>query len=303
MMFLRIENVTNLNRLGRKNRFKLGHFKCDQCNLEFTKRRTEEKIINAPYHFCGKQCVIDASKKGNAIDKIKRKTCVKRYGAEHHFNNPEIQQKRINTCEKLFGGRAPLSSHIIQEKCSKTNEERYGGHFSKTQEIKQKKRETCLKKYGVDSFSKTCDFKEKIDWQNLTKKSFETRKKAGKSKISKIEKEFGDFLKKHFDLIENQVEMNNWWMDFYIPSINTYVQFDGDYWHGLNVSLETLLESEKPQYQVIAATKIRDAQREKWFDQQGIRLIRIRESEFKKKLYDQILNRILGESQNGLQAI
>ena len=301
-MFLRIENITNLDRLGRKSHAKIGYFMCDQCGREFTKRRTEAKIINSPRHFCGRKCLSDSSRKGGALDIAKRETCKQKYGTEHHLKNPEIQQKRLDTCERLFGGRAPMSSRDVQEKTAKTNEERYGGHFSKNPDVKQKKRDTCLRKYGVDSFSKTSEFKDGIDWQDLTRRGFETRKKAGIAKISKIERAFGDFLKKYFDLVETQVEINNWWMDFFIPSINTYVQFDGDYWHGLNVSLNELLESDKPQNRVIAGTKIRDAQREQWFAQQGLRLVRVRESEFKKKLYDQILNTIRG-GQDGLQTV
>jgi hypothetical protein len=38
-----------------------------------------------------------------------------------------------------------------------------------------------------------------------------------------------------------------------------------------------------------------NSQKEAWFSQNNLRLIRIRESEFKKKMYDQILRTIHGE--------
>lgn len=301
-MFLRTENVILLDRLGKKHHSKECHFVCNQCNSKFTKRSPKKKFIEQPYHFCDKKCSNDACKRGGVIDLNKRANCIQKYGAEHHLQNAKIQQKRLATCEKLFGGRAPMSSQHVQEKTAKTNEERYGGHFSRNPEIKQKKRDTCMKKYGVDSFSKTEEFKEKIDWRDLTRKGFETRKKMGKSKISKIEASFGEFLKNHFECVENQVEVNSWWMDFYVPSIKTYVQFDGDYWHGLDALLEDLLKSDKPQHRVIAGTKMRDAQREEWFSAKGLKLVRIRESAFKKKQYDQILMLIKGND-HGLQTI
>jgi len=294
-MFLREESRSEINKAGKRGSYKMHFFRCDHCGSEFSKRSAKRRLIEFPHHFCNVTCTQNASKKGGLIYNLKKSHCLEKYGTEHHLQNKEIQEKRITTCERVYGGRAPLSSAAIREKISKTNEERYGGHFSRSEKIKEKRRATCLEKYGVDSFSKTSNFKESINWNDLARKGFETRKKKGISNISKIEKLFGEFLERNFGTVESQVEVNNWAMDFYIPSINTYVQFDGDYWHGLDMSIEQLLESNKPQFHIIAKTKMRDALRQEWFSNNKMKLVRIRESDFKKKLYDRIINSIQGE--------
>ena len=296
MTFLETNMYTEKNALGQSSHFKLSRFKCDQCEKSFEKRSAKNKYINSPHHFCSSSCAILSSRRGGIVYEFKRKSCLEKYGVEHHLQNEEIQKKRIDTCIELFGGRAPMSSEEIRKKSEKTNQERYNGHFSKTEKIKKKRRETCLKKYGVDSFSKTKEFKEKVNWQQVNTKGFETRKKNGMSPVSKIEEKFGDFLRSNFKDVHSQIQISNWWIDFYIPSKDVYVQFDGDYWHGLNKTTAELLSSKNPRDRVIAGTRERDRQKERWFEENGYKLVRIFESQFKKEEYREILKMIEGKT-------
>ncbi len=295
------EIVDKGNRSPLRISYKTQFFLCDQCGKDFSRRSQKTKYINANYHFCKKECSIAASKKGGVIYKLKRKNCIEKYGVEHHLSSHEIQQKRISTCLEKFGGTAPMHSQVVKEKAVKTIIDKYGTHFSNVEEIKEKKRTTCLEKYGVSSYSKTDEFKSRIDWDDINKRGYKTRKKNGRSPISKIEKKFGDFLIQNFGAVDAQVEINNWLIDFFIPSLETYVQFDGDYWHGSNMSVEQLLEqaNEKPQFFTIAGTKIRDLQKVEWFLKNNKKLVRIKESIFKQKKYDEILS-LLKEPSHGL---
>jgi very-short-patch-repair endonuclease len=297
-MFNKTEIVPSVDVMGRKVKIKISYFVCDHCKNDYSLKSCKTKYINKQLHFCGKSCSTLAYKKGGVIDNMKRSNCLKKYGAEHHFKSQDIQNKRINTCIKKFGGKAPMSSDIIKEKTQKTIFEKYGEHYSLTDEVQSKKRKTCLEKYGVDSYSKTNEFKSSLDWLDINKKGFETRKKLGISPVSKIEKRFESFLRENFGEVVCQVPISTWWIDFYLPSKNVYVQFDGDYWHGLNKSQEELLSSPKPRDKVIAETQIRDEKKENWFKEQNLVLIRIAESQFKKKEYQKILGKI--EGRNGL---
>lgn len=305
MTFLREEKKCDVVDGGRRSAFKVNYkvqfFSCNQCGAEFSRRSSKKKYIGLPYHFCKRECSIDATKKGGAIDRAKRQYCLEKYGVEHHLSSDQIQQKRVTTCIERFGGISPMHSQKTKDKTAKTIIDRYGTHFSNTDEVKEKKKATCLEKYGVDSYTKTDEFKAKIDWSELNRKGYRTRKENGISPISKIEKKFGDFLRQHFGEIEDQTEVNGWLIDFYIPILDVYVQFDGDYWHGLDVTIEQLLEQadRKPQFSTIAGTKLRDQKKVEWFSQNGKKLIRIRESLFKKKKYDEILS-LFKESSYGL---
>lgn len=187
-----------------------------------------------------------------------------------------------------------MSSSEVSSRAQKTVIHKYGNHFSRLESVKQKKRKTCLQKYGVDSFTKTKLFKRMIDWQKHHKIANKTRLKNGVNKVSKAELKFGEFLREHF-LVESQVPINNWIMDFYLPELNCYVQFDGNYWHGIDKTEEELLNSKSKVDRVILLTKKRDLEKERWFQSNKMRLIRVAELDFKKNKFEEILTKIGGK--------
>lgn len=270
---------------------KIGNYICDYCKVEFT-GRAKPKIIAQDFHFCSKQCSSFASRKGEVIFEKKKNNYLINYGSAHHFKNKEVQEKRVKTCIEKFGGRAPLCSKKVKDKMNETIQEKFGDHFSRSKSVRDKIKKTCIKKYGVDSFSKTKEFKDSINWQEINKKGFETRKNNGISPVSKIEQKFCFFLKEHFTEVQSQIPVNKWWIDFYIPVNNCYIQFNGDYWHGTSKNYEELINSPHPRDKVIAATKLRDLEKEKYFKENNLNLIIIHEYEFKNKEYQVILDKI-----------
>jgi hypothetical protein len=69
-------------------------------------------------------------------------------------------------------------------------------------------------------------------------------------------------------------------IDFYVKSIDTYVQFDGVYWHGLDREKRIIEQSLKPRDKVIFSTIVRDLKQNKDFVNMGLKLIRITDKEF-----------------------
>lgn len=78
--------------------------------------------------------------------------------------------------------------------------------------------------------------------------------------------------------IERQLRINNWDIDFYIKSLNLYIQYDGLFWHGLKHTLDELLNSNKPRLSGIYKTYLRDREQEKWFIENNKNLLRIIEN-------------------------
>lgn len=117
---------------------------------------------------------------------------------------------------------------IVKEKINNTKEIRYG---SKTYNNMEKNRQTCLEKYGVDNWFKT---KENHSLE-LEKRRIETMKLNNSfvNRISKQKKEIYDKLIIIFPNIKTQYKSKLYPFncDFYIPEINTYIEYNGSQFH------------------------------------------------------------------------
>jgi hypothetical protein len=74
--------------------------------------------------------------------------------------------------------------------------------------------------------------------------------------------------------------MNIWPIDFYVKSIDTYIQFDGEYWHGLDRPLEEIQKFKTSRDRRIFEGWNRDREQDKWFREQGLKLNRITNKQF-----------------------
>lgn len=93
---------------------------------------------------------------------------------------------------------------------------------------------------------------------------------------------FRDFLREHFSEVKHQKWCGGWPIDFYIPSIDTYIQFDGVYWHGLDRPIEVIRSSSKVRDQAIVVKWETDRKQNAWFNEHARRLIRVTDEEFKR---------------------
>ena len=98
----------------------------------------------------------------------------------------------------------------------------------------EKNRQTCLEKYGVDNWFKT---KENHSLE-LEKRRIETMKLNNSfgNRISKQEKEIYDKLIIIFPNIKTQYKSKLYPFncDFYIPSLDLYIEFNGSDLHGFH---------------------------------------------------------------------
>jgi len=146
-----------------------------------------------------------------------------------------------------------------------------------------------------ETISKDPDFHRK-----RIKKTQQTRKKRygegdcfAKSEIESIYYEYLLFWYSE-DEIERQSFKNGWIMDFYIIPENTYVNFNGDYWHGKDQTHNDLMKKaiiyekknnlKKSQYRKIASTILIDQKKIDYFKEQNIPYQIIWEYDFKEFL-------------------
>ncbi len=231
---------------------------CDQCHNVFEKRRAGYTPEKSPHHFCCNECIARARSSGILahVPLMASKAC---------YVDDVVRQR-------------------VLEKRRQTSLAHYGvDHPFQAAEVREKSKVTWLKRYGVSNPASSPVIKAKIDQQALHAKGHATRKANGTYARSKIEDRFYVELCTYFgcDNVERQARVNNWSIDFYVKSIDTYIQFDGVHWHGLDRPIEEIKESNAAVDRVIASTNDRDIKQNAWFAANDMRLVRITDMQFK----------------------
>jgi very-short-patch-repair endonuclease len=95
------------------------------------------------------------------------------------------------------------------------------------------------------------------------------------------------------DDVERQVRISGkrWAIDFYVKSLDIYVQLDGVYWHALNRPFEEVAKHKTKRDAQIHKKYLIDRAQDAWFKAAGKRLVRITDMEF-KQMGDSVLQRI-----------
>lgn len=90
--------------------------------------------------------------------------------------------------------------------------------------------------------------------------------------------------------VERQAVINKWPIDFYVKTIDAYVQFDGEYWHGLDRPLENIAKFATPRDKTILRKFQIDREQDVWFQTHHKTFIRVTDKQFQRNNYD---NRLL----------
>ena len=161
----------------------------------------------------------------NARNEKSRKSMLEKYGVD----NPG---KMKSTIEASHTKEVIEKQKISREK---TNLERYGKRNSMQSDVsKESYKRTCNKQWGKDNYFQTDEFKAKVDWKRNVKKQQETKRKNGTFNISKEEEICHKLLLEYYPDVVSQYKSDkyNFLCDFYIPSIDTYIEYNGTWTHG-----------------------------------------------------------------------
>ena len=135
----------------------------------------------------------------------RKKTCLRLYGTEHHFANVNVTNKRNKTLNEKYGDETTNYTNISQ--------------------IPQ--------------------FKFNLNTKDACQKRHENMKARGTYCKSKTEDAFYEKLCFIFNDVKRQLSIKTWSIDLYVKDIETYIQFDGIYWHGLDKSFDELSQSSR----------------------------------------------------------
>ena len=187
-------------------------------------------------------------------NKIKE-TNLSKYGSEYYsqtkefkdlFNNKDfvnkVNNKRKETNIKKYGVDSPFQSNIVKEHIKASVLEKYGvEHIRQSEYMKNmykdetfvkkandNRAKTMLERYGVNHNFKISAIREKIYQTNLSK--------YGKKHYSQINDEdtVYELLSNRFPDVIRQYrsKLYPFNCDFYIPSIDTYIEYQGNWTHG-----------------------------------------------------------------------
>lgn len=202
------------------------------------------KCLNqSQYHI--KHCIetytknyVDNKNNRKELNERTRNTCLERYDGIG-LASQELTKKYNETMLLKYGHTNPSQVKEIQEKTKQTNVEKYGAKNVYASEYgKQKIKETNLEKYNETSWTKSKEGREFL--KNFTNskeyknKQYNTKKKNNSFNTSKIENKLELLLRELFPDLETQYKSKVYPFncDFYIPSLDLYIEYNGIWTHG-----------------------------------------------------------------------
>lgn len=225
--------------LGKQKRLML-----NTCSLECGfKLRTQHIKETCLEKYGVENCYQSEEKK----QKIKE-TLIKRYGVDNVQKSQEIKKKTEQTCLERYGHTNFGCSDKAKRKIKQTKLEKYGDeNYTNVEKIKQtklekygdenfnnieKSKKTCLDRFGVEWYTQSNEHKEKLSLIN--EKRRKTLKEHGYIVYSQAESIILNLLRKKFKKIICQYYsvLYPYMCDFYIPEIDTYIEYQGYYTHG-----------------------------------------------------------------------
>ena len=161
---------------------------------------------------------------------------IKTYGTPCIFSSTTFKEKIKNTLIEKYGVDNPAKSNIIKAKIQQTNLEKYGSISPLlNKDIRQKTIITQFNKYG-SLYVQSDKFKYMIqDNKEINNKKYNTRKRNHTFNTSKIEQQFKEYLEQNFPNdfeYQYKSELYPFNCDFYIKSLDLYIEIQGSWTHG-----------------------------------------------------------------------
>lgn len=300
-MYIRTVEETYVNkRWGNESVRRRDVFACDQCGLEFQKGYCAAHASSTALTFCSKPCFNTSSSSG-ALAAKKCAINIERYGVAYGGQVKGAAEKMVATRLERYGTAAPVHEHEeISAKFKASMLDRHGVDSPlKSPVLRKKQSRTCKERYGVENtLSKGSKFRCHEDHVKGGQHGYRALiKKHGDVMLSKPEALMAQLLCDSYgsNAVKQQVpvkhsEPKHWLIDFYVKSIDTYIEVDGVFWHGLDRPYEQLHPQARTKYD-------RDRVQDAWFAGNGKKLVRVTDQQLiqcqKKSDFSDILE-VLG---------
>ena len=199
---------------------------------EQTKYEINEKRKNTSILRYGIDNIMKLEKTKKQIEN----TNIIRYGSKCPLQNKNVKEKTKQTNLKLYGSEIYSGTNDWKEKINKTSLKKYGTLYPNQSEIvKTHIKESCIEHFGVDNYRKTNENKMRANTPEVIQKAIDTKKKRHTLNTSKAEQLFREYLDNNFtnDFEYNyKSELYPFNCDFYIKSLDLYIEIQGSWTHG-----------------------------------------------------------------------
>lgn len=251
--------------------------KCDECFHEFVIERCVKYKLTQKFHFCSSRCQNDSQKSG-VLKHKSIETFRENFGVDYPMQSDAVKETSKENCMNRYGVSNPakLESQKLQTK--KTNLTRFGVEVpAQSSVVQEKMKQTCLERYGVECSLLIPEIQQKAWSPEAYEKGFETKKRNKSFHKSKGEDELYKLLCEKFgeENVERQKFVNRWHIDCYVKTTDTYIQYDGEYWHGRTKTREYYENSQLPQDKSIFQKILTDEMQNEWFVNIGLKLFRV----------------------------
>ncbi len=257
-------------------------FKCDECGDQFQLGYKAAHVTSGALTFCPKPK--DCNKRSRSSGKLAQKwkqTKLEKHGVEYSSQVRGAAEKMVATRLLRTGAKSPSEATSTSNvKFKQTMLKRHGvEHPSLSSEVKKKKRATYQERYGVNNpFSVGSPFRLSSEQLSIAgQKGYRSTARDDGWIISKPERVLVRFLSEKFGNVDKQVPIDHgtkkpWLIDAYVRALDTFVQLDGEFWHGLDKPYEELHPKGRAAFDA-------DRTQDEWFRTHGHRLVRVTDKE------------------------
>lgn len=195
-------------------------------------------------------------------------------------------RRPLHFCSLQCANIAQKKGGMLDSVRAKEFKERLGVEYPmQSIEVRTKAVATCQSRYGVDNVQQVPDIKQRSCMTFLAR--LEDEQQYHGVWTSKQEDTFFECLVRRYgrdDVVRQKrapADCGYGAIDFYVKSIDTYVQFDGTYWHGLDRPIDVIEKSDAQRDKDIAHRWHNDRAQDAKFAAKGLRLVRITNTDFK----------------------
>ena len=175
-----------------------------------------------------------------------KETCLQKYGVEYTGQIPEKIEKTHKACLEKYGVDSVFKVQGFRHQSSDTCIKKYASdeddinsivNIGQLKYVKDKIKNTCLEKYGVENPMQTQYYKNLISSilssNEIQEKIYNTKLLNNSFNISYQEDICFELLKeKYSDCIRQyKSELYPFNCDFYIPSLDLYIEYNGSHYH------------------------------------------------------------------------
>lgn len=159
-------------------------------------------------------------------------TCLEKYGVKNYSQTEEYNQKVKDTLLQRYGKESYFQTEEGKERIREGWIQNYGGVGFASPEFQNKHRQLMLEKHGVENYAQSEEYHQR--YPGILKKRLNTMHEHKTLRSSKMEKKLEVKLRELFPDLKTQYksELYPFKCDFYIPSLDLYIEYNGTWTHG-----------------------------------------------------------------------